>query len=154
MPSTSIAMMIGKAVILPLAAGMLVKRLLPDLVNRLDRPSGIITNVLLTVATLILVGANLPVLWRLIGGGTLLMMAAFIIIGVFVGHLMGAPGVEHEGVLALATASRHPAIALSLANANYPGEHFGGTILLYLVVNAILCIPYIKWQKSRVLVTA
>jgi BASS family bile acid:Na+ symporter len=50
-------------------------------------------------------------------------------------------------VLALATCCRHPAIALTIAASNYPEQRFGGIILLYLVVNALVAIPYIKWQR-------
>ena len=53
-------------------------------------------------------------------------------------------------MLALSTASRHPAIALSIASANFPDERFGGTILLFAVLSAIACLPYINWQRGRI----
>jgi BASS family bile acid:Na+ symporter len=57
-------------------------------------------------------------------------MVAFVGVGLIVGHLMGGPDPEHSIVLALSTACRHPAIALSIAAANFPDQRFGGTILL------------------------
>ena len=51
-------------------------------------------------------------------------------------------------VLALASAGRHPGIALALASANFPEEKFGGIILLYLLVSAILTIPYLRWRQG------
>ena len=54
--------------------------------------------------------------------------------GLIVGDLFGRPLREDSVVLALSTACRHPAIALSIATANFPDEHFVGTILLYLLV--------------------
>ncbi len=66
-----------------------------------------------------------------------------------VGHGLGGPDPEHESVLGLATASRHPGIALAIASANYPLERFGSVVPLYLVINAIVAIPYVSWQKRK-----
>jgi BASS family bile acid:Na+ symporter len=66
---------------------------------------------------------------------------------------MGGPDPEHSVVLALSSACRHPAIALSIAATNFPDERFGGTILLYLIVSAVVGIPYIAWQRKQVAVT-
>jgi bile acid:Na+ symporter, BASS family len=52
-------------------------------------------------------------------------------------------------VLVLSTACRHPAIAFSIASANYPNERFGGTILLYLIVSAIISAIYVIWMRRR-----
>jgi BASS family bile acid:Na+ symporter len=76
-------------------------------------------------------------------------MIAFVVIGLVVGHLLGGPVPEHSIVLALSTVTRHPAIALSIASANFPDERFGGTILLYLIVAALVGMPYLKWQRAQ-----
>ena len=47
-------------------------------------------------------------------------------------------------VLALSTASRHPAIALAVTKIIFPTEpHLGATILLYLLVLTVLTVPYV-----------
>ena len=149
MSSAAIAKMIVQAVVLPIIAGIVVQRSLPDVARHIGRPVGIIAGALLAAATLVLVGGNISTLWRLSEVSTLLLMVAFVVIGLAAGDLLGGPGIEHEGVLAVASASRHPGIALALASANYPNERFGGTVLLYLVVSAVVCIPYIKWKSAR-----
>ena len=149
MPLSKIAEIVGQAVFLPLGGGLAVRRILPRVADRIEKPVGIVAGVLLMAAVLVLVGGNLSTLWDLTGGCTLAMMAAFVLVGLATGHLLAEPRIEHEGVLALATAARHPGIALALANANYPGEHFAGTVLLYLLVSAIVSLPYMKWQASR-----
>jgi hypothetical protein len=50
--------------------------------------------------------------------------------------------------LALSNACRHRAIAVSIAS-NFPDEQFGATLLLYVVMNVMLCIPYVMWQRRR-----
>jgi BASS family bile acid:Na+ symporter len=81
-------------------------------------------------------------------------LAIFIVIGLAVGHVLGGPDPESAGVLALSTACRHPIIAMTIAAANFPEERFGAIIILYLLVNIVLSIPYIVWQKKHVAATA
>ena len=149
MPTSKVTGMILQAVVLPLVAGLVVRRILPNLADRIEKPVGKVAGILLGVVVLVLVGGSLPEMWKLIGGGTLAMMVAFTAIGLAAGHLFAEPSIENENVLALATASRHPGIAFTLASANFPDERFGATILLYLIVGAIACIPYMKWQAAR-----
>jgi bile acid:Na+ symporter, BASS family len=53
-------------------------------------------------------------------------------------------------VLALATSSRHPGVALAIATANFPDEKLVlPAVLMFLLAGAILSIPYVKWQSSR-----
>ena len=89
--------------------------------------------------------------WALIGDGTLLAFAVFILVGLLVGHLLGGPDPDSRVVLALSTACRHPALALAIAGANFPSERrVLAAILLYLVLNALLTIPYVKWQRKKI----
>uniref|UniRef100_UPI002AB04A29 hypothetical protein n=1 Tax=Paraburkholderia sp. J94 TaxID=2805441 RepID=UPI002AB04A29 len=91
--------------------------------------------------------------WRAIlsstGHGTLIAIVAFALAGLVIGHCLGGPEPEHASVLALSTASRHPAIALAISAANFPGEQFAPTLVLYLIVCTIIAIPYVKWQRHR-----
>ena len=67
-----------------------------------------------------------------------------------IGHVLGGPIPQNQTALAIATASRHPGIALILATANFPAETLvGPALLLYLLVNAVVAIPYLLWTKRR-----
>ena len=51
-------------------------------------------------------------------------------------------------MLALATASRHPGIALYLASHNFPQEKAVlAAVLLYLLVSTLLALPYVAWRR-------
>jgi len=53
-------------------------------------------------------------------------------------------------VLALSTGSRHPAIALAIARANFPDEpNLAATVVLYLLVGAIVGMVYMAWLRRR-----
>ena len=73
----------------------------------------------------------------------------FLAVGLAVGHVLGGPNPNNSVVLALSTACRHPAIALSIAAANFPEERFDAVILLYLILGAIAAVPYLAWHRRR-----
>lgn len=150
MPSGAIAAVVLKAAILPLAAGLLFRTMLPALAARIAKPMELVANVLLVIAVLAILAGTISAVWSMTGQGSLIAMTAFILAGLAAGHWLGGPDEDHRLVLALATASRHPAIALAVAKANFPDEpNLGATILLYLLVNAVIGIPYHVWQKRR-----
>ncbi len=150
----AIARIVATAIVLPFLAGMAVRKLWPHVAERLAKPVRIVANALLVLAVLALLAGTWQAIWGAIGNGTVLAIVAFVVLGLLIGHVMGGPDPEHAAVLALSTACRHPAIALAFAAANYPDEHFGGTILLYLLVSLIVGMPYIAWQRRRVAATA
>lgn len=138
------------SVILPLVAGIAVRALLPRLADRLEEPIRMVAAVLLPLAVLALLAGSWQAMWAAVGDSTLVAMVCFAAAGLFAGHVLGGPDPENSIVLALSSACRHPAIALSIAAANFPAERFGGTILLYLVVSALVGIPYIAWHHRQV----
>jgi BASS family bile acid:Na+ symporter len=91
-----------------------------------------------------------PEIWSLIGNGTVIALTAFVLVGLAVGHLLGGPAPENRRALAIATATRHPGVALLLARVNFPAEKLVvAAVLLYLLVNALLVIPYLVWARRR-----
>jgi len=150
MGPATVAKLILLSVISPLAAGLVFRRLAPALAGRiaasLVRAAGI---VLLVGVVCILVFA-LPAAWSLVGNGTILAIAGFVVAGLFVGHIFGRGGPNERVALALATACRHPALAVAIAGANIPAEHrVFGAVLLYALVNAFFTIPYVAWQRKK-----
>src|SRR5262249_25149523 len=123
----------------------------PHIAERLEKPVRLVANGLLLVGIVVLLAASWRAVWAAVGDGTLLVLIAFVVAGLMVGHLLGAPEPEHSAVLALSTACRHPAIGVGIATANFPDERFGGTIILYLLVSAVVGIPYVAWQRRRLL---
>ena len=59
---------------------------------------------------------------RIVGNGTILAMVVFVIVAVAVGHWLGRPDPAEQTTLALATASRHPGLAMAIATANFPEQ--------------------------------
>jgi bile acid:Na+ symporter, BASS family len=146
----AIAAVLFKGVLVPLALGLAVRALVPAIAERLDKPVTLVARVLLPLAVLVLVSGALSAIWALIGNGTVLAMVVFTVAGLAIGHVLGGPNPDHSVVLALSTACRHPAIALTIATANFPNQRFGAIILLYLIVNTVVGFPYVAWQRRQI----
>ncbi len=136
-------------VLLPLFAGIAVHVLSPSFADRAAKPVG-------TFALILLILSALPVILKvardippLIGNGTLLAMAIFALVGFVAGHALGGPDPDNRHTLALATASRHPAIALAIAHANFPREPLTApAIVLYLLASGVFAFIYDRLESS------
>lgn len=134
----------------PLALGVVIFRFLPDVAGRIAGLTGRLGKVFLVVGILALLVTTCSVILGVIGQGTLLAIVAVIGFGLLVGHFLGGPDPGNRGALATATASRHPGIALLLAVGvlHDSEETILGTVLLYLVVNIAITVPYQRWRKN------
>ena len=147
-----VAKVVITTVLLPLALGMLVHARAPGLAQRIGPAMGRVATAILVVAAICL----LVVEWRpmkgLIGQGTLWSMTVFVLTGVAVGYWLGGPNPTDRTALGLATASRHPGLAISIAAANFPRQIglITAAILLYLLVKAVVLLPYNAWSKRRI----
>jgi len=149
-PAIAIAKIMMVSIVVPLALGLGVRAAWPTVARRLAKPAGLIAKVLLAIGAVgLLIGATGP-MFALVGSGTVVAMVAVVLVGLAVGHLLGGPEDGHRLVLALSTASRHPAIALAVAKANFPDEpRLGPAILLYLFLSVIVGVSYQGWFNRR-----
>jgi len=138
-----VARLIGITILVPLMAGLMVRRLAPRWADRVapwTSRSG--TILLLAVVTIVLV-KTWPVMVSLMGGGALLAMIAMAATGIGAGHWLGGPDPSDRALIAVASAMRHPGIAIAVATANIPEEpRLVAAILLYVVVSLILTTLY------------
>ena len=151
MPSATIARVVLLMAVLPLGVGLAFHAMWPAAAARLARPIDRAAKVLLLLGVIAILAGVAPSMLKLAGGGTIVAMMAFAAAGLAVGHLLGGPGPGSRTVLALSTASRHPAIAFAIAKANFPDEpNLAAAILLFLLVNLVVAIPYQKRQQRIV----
>jgi len=133
--------------VLPLLAGVAVRAYMPSVADRIERPVSLVARILLPLAVVVLLAGTWRAVATAVGGGAVLAMVVFVATGLMIGDYLGGPNPEDSIVLALSTACRHPAIAMSVAAASFPDEQFAGPILLYLIVNMIVGMAYLKWRQ-------
>jgi BASS family bile acid:Na+ symporter len=146
-PFATVFKVVGITVLLPLIAGVAGRAVFPRLYGMAPR--------LGSVAFLLLIASFLPFLFSarqaiasLIGNGTLAAMVVFALVGLLAGHLLGGPNPNDRSTLALSSVSRHPAMAMAIGSATFPDEKLvPAAVLLYLLVNAVVCIPYVRNRR-------
>lgn len=144
----SVAKVVFITVLLPTCLGVVTHTFAPALAERAAKPIALISIIALLACMVAIWISAAPAMWALIGNGTVIALAAFVLAGLAVGHSLGGPAPENRTSLALSTASRHPGIALALAQANFPEQKLASAaLLLYLLVNAVVSIPYLSWTR-------
>lgn len=135
----------------PLAVGMALGHFLHDQRDRLAGHAARLGAILLATGVVFILIAAWPAMGALIGGGALAVAAATIIFALAAGHLLGGPDEGNRGALAVACAARHPGVAIALSVGVFPAQQPAilGFVLLYLLCNAVLTIPYVKWRKQH-----
>jgi BASS family bile acid:Na+ symporter len=146
-PGRIAALVVGLLVV-PLLAGIVVQRLVPG-VARFGAPMLRVAGILFWAAVLVLLAAVLPQLVTFLDPGTVAGVMAYFAAALAIGHVMAGPEPDRSVVLALACASRHPAIAITIASAMFPGERFGAAVLLCVLLNEVASRPYLHWRKRH-----
>ena len=135
-------------IVAPLTAGAVVGRYAPAFAARFQPTIARLASLVLFAGLALLLAKSWGAILDLIGNGTLLALAGFVLVGLISGQLLGGPKAGDRSVLALATASRHPGIAYYLATLNFPQEKaIAAAVLLYLLVSALLAVPYVAWRR-------
>lgn len=144
-----IASIVLISVIVPLLLGIIVRTYLPRTASRIARPLSLAATALLVIAALPALFSAWSAIWAMVGNGVVVVLAAFTLIGMAVGHLLGGPDEEDRTVLALATGTRHPGVAIAIASLNFPDEKAALAVVIYhLVIGAIVSLPYVNWRRN------
>jgi BASS family bile acid:Na+ symporter len=144
----AIAKMMAMTVLIPLAVGLVCRRLFPAS-EKASGPVLVVAGILLGVAAVVLLYAMWTDVVKYLGDGRVLLMVVVALIGLAVGHALGGPIAADRTALAISTASRHPAVALAVATSGPadPAKDEFVLILMYLVVATLVCLPYEKWRS-------
>ena len=139
-------------ILLPLVIGMALRQFAPAWSERYGHIVEKAGGILLLASFLPVLILILPTIWSLIGVPTMLAIVLFALVGAASGYFLGGPDPNERLVLAMATATRHPGIAITLAITNAgetPKKLLVAAVILYLIVSAIAVTPFLKWLSGR-----
>jgi bile acid:Na+ symporter, BASS family len=139
-----------QTIIVPLAVGMLVRSIVPKVAARLAPVVSLLGTVLLLIGVVPVLVKAWPAIMSLVGNGSVAAIIVLVVAALFLGHLLGGPDEDHKTALALAGAARHPGVAMAVAQATVPDERLvPAAIFLYLLVSAVITLPYVNVHKRR-----
>jgi predicted Na+-dependent transporter len=147
-----VGLQVSLAQVLPLLAGLLLRRWLPSWVERLEGALNKVANglfLLLVVVVLVKVG---PALLPFVAANVLALgfMAVMVAVALAIGYLSAGPAPGESLTVALVTSMRNPGLALLFATtygAQMPTIKLA--VLAYLLVTVLLSIPFLRWQKAQ-----
>ena len=135
----------------PLVAGMLVRIVVGPSLEVFSRTARIVGNVFLMGGLLIALVSTWPILMNLPGNGALVVMIATAMVSLCAGHLFWNDSRENRNALALATATRHPGVAIAIAKGDFPNQQHSAiaAVLLFLFINAMVTALYMQWVTRQ-----
>jgi BASS family bile acid:Na+ symporter len=153
LPTTVVARLVIGSVLVPLVVGITIRHLVPAVAKRIVKPLSLAASIVLIAAMIPVSAGAWAAIKTLLGNGTLVAIIGLTLVGLAAGHVLGGPIEEDRPVLALATASRHPAIAIAIALSSFPGNQLVvAAVLLHLIVGTAISARYISQTERRALV--
>jgi BASS family bile acid:Na+ symporter len=148
LPTGTVASVVLASVLVPLAIGLVVHEFARGFAERIADGVAIAGTILLVVAFVPVLFETWPAVVAAVGNGTIFSLLIFAVVGVAVGHTLGGPTDDDRTVLAMATAIRHPGVALAIAGAAFPDvKGVLAVVLWHLIIGAVVTLPYVYWRK-------
>jgi len=148
-----VARQVAQVTFLPVMIGLLIQRFAPRLAEVMGKPVRMLANVLFIVlfAVLIIFLVLSPDFRMMLNLGGLATAAIIIMVGssLAIGHLLGGPSREQRSVLAIASIARNVGLALFIAELSEYGQSFIPTLLTYMILGALLAVPYSLWSRRQ-----
>jgi BASS family bile acid:Na+ symporter len=143
----SVIKVVFGSMLLPLAIGLAIGRWWPAARRWMFAIQKVSVLVLLACVVPIVTGT-----WSLMGSvvreGTLTAVVVLTLVSLTAGHVLGGPDEDDRTVLAHATMTRHPGVAIAVASLTDQQLAPIG-VLLALLVSSIAVVPYTQWRKRR-----
>ncbi len=148
-----VASQVARVTFLPVVVGLLIQRLAPGFSARIGKPVAVFASGLLILlfAGVILLLALAPDLRAMLNLGGPSVAAIIVMVGssLAIGHLLGGPDREKRSALAIASIARNVGLALFIAGLSDYGQQFIPTLLAYMILGALLAVPYSLLSKRR-----
>jgi len=144
---SQVARVLLKPFLLPLGLGMLFRLASPTLAERIGNPLLKIGSAAMVLTALTAMVTRFRLIFE-VDLLSLLAFAAFTLIAIVAGHLLGGPDPANRSSLAVSCASRHIGLALLIA-AHARGPHTLPLVIAYLLASTVVSILYIRWIKKH-----
>jgi BASS family bile acid:Na+ symporter len=144
----SVAAVVARTFVVPLAVGVLLRHLAPLTADRIHRPVLLVSGLLLATVLLSLLVLNFSAVLEF----DLLSLGAIVILtfaGLAVGHLLGGPEPGNRTCLALASSTRHLGLAAVIAVATFSEARPLPTVLVFMLVSIVAMVLYGHVRKKQ-----
>lgn len=134
---------------LPLAAGLILRAFYESLAARVKPVLDRISNISLILLIVFITAANLSKVLEVFGTRGIFAGLLFIALGLGIGWLFGGPDNETRRVLALGTAQRNIAAALVVASQSFSDPKVVVMVIVVAIVGLIILMPVSRMLAKR-----
>ena len=135
--------------LLPLAAGLVLKAVYEDRAVRVKPLLDWISNVSLILLVLLITAANIDKVLEVFGTRGIFAGLLFIALGFGIGWLLGGPGNDTRRVLALGTGQRNIAAALVVGSQSFSDPGVVVMVVVVAIVGLIVLMPLSRALANR-----
>jgi BASS family bile acid:Na+ symporter len=135
--------------LLPLAAGMGVRRWSERWASRLRPAVGVVSNVSMVLAVVLLVALNFGAMIGTFGSGAVAVAVLFVAGSLAVGYALGGPSPGTRSVLGLGTGQRNVAAALVIATQNFTDPGVVVMLLVSTLAGLVVLLLAARWFARR-----
>lgn len=146
--SFEVARQVAQVQLLPLSLGLVVRHFGPRLVLPISKPLNLVANILFVTLFIVAIVPGTRMIAHL-GALPILAIVMIVTISLIVGHLLGGPTREERAGLAIASVARNIGLALFITTLNGVEKEIVPTLLAYMILGAIVAVPYSLWCKRR-----
>lgn len=133
----------------PLLAGMVAARVAPGWAERIAPLLARVGMLLLVLAGGVALFGLWPSIQQVLNPKLVLAISIIALLAMAAGYALGGPERENRGALALASAARHPGMAIALLGAVPTASTSAVAIVVVaLAVNLVLAIPLVRYQRA------
>ena len=147
-PAGEVAYTIATVFLAPLLAGMVVRHLWPAQADRISDPIISMANIILLGLVLLILATNLSAIF-VVGPSGFAIIVVMTFAALAIGHALGGPDPNDRTALAIACASRFPALVMLIASLNFPSAKPLPVVAAYLVFSNLAAIPYMRWRAAE-----
>lgn len=144
----AIAEVVGLSILLPIIAGIITGQLLPSVAMQIIRPVEAFSNIISTLVAIILLISTYQLLLTL-DIGSYLAIALMVTGALVAGHLISRRRPDEQATLSLESATGNVGLTLLMASTFTTLEKALPVIIPYIIISAIICFIYVRYQKRR-----
>jgi BASS family bile acid:Na+ symporter len=131
--------------LVPLAAGMVGRGCSERWAGRLRRVFGLVSNISMVVAVVLLVGLNFGAMIGTFGSGAVAVAVVFVTLTLAAGYALGGPAPGTRSVLGLGTGQRNVAAALLIATQNFTDPGVAVMLLVSTLAGLVVLLVAARW---------
>ena len=139
--AAKIAQSLVVLMLVPLAAGLLLRAGRPGVADRIRPAIRILSNLSMILVVLLTIAAHFKSVLSVFGTFGVLAAVVYTVVCVGIGWLLGGPAKSTRGVLALGTAQRNAAAAFVVAGQNFDDPKVIVMITVVLIVDFLMLLP-------------